>query len=227
MKYYRVNKKNKKKLKRTKMRNRRLVKKYPWIMPRYVWTGKKLENYDYSFTEWELPTGWHKAFGQMYLEELGAAVEEAGLKNEFTIYQIKDKYGRLEVYPSGASEKIYNIIDKYEHISENVCIGCGKPNVPMINESWMSPWCYDCYRKNWRRSESYASKYKKIDPSSEDEIRLAYDKASSKDHQIATSYTIRVYSSKVANRDIVYDISDTVAKINERWNKRKKNGRMH
>lgn len=63
MKYIKVNKKNKRKLKRIKIKNRHLVKKYPWILPRNVWTGKVPDDYDYSYTEWELPTGWHKAFG--------------------------------------------------------------------------------------------------------------------------------------------------------------------
>ena len=223
MKYYRVNKKNKRKLKREKIRNRKLIKQYPWILPRNVFTGKVPDDYDYSYVVWELPNGWHKAFGQMYLEELDTAVKEAGLERDFMIYQIKEKYGALRVYTSGASDKIFNIIDKYEHISEHVCIGCGKPNVPVINEGWISPWCYDCYRKNWRRRESYTARYKEIKPSSEEEIKLAYDKASSENSEIETSYTIRRFGID-GNTDTVYDISDTVAEINERWNKRKKHG---
>lgn len=221
MKYYRINKKNKRKLKRTKIRNRHLAKKYPWIIPRN-WQDKIPKDYDYSYTWWELPTGWHKAFGQMYLEELGEAVEEAGLKNKFMIYEIKEKYGMLRVYTSGASEKIFNIIDKYEYISENVCIGCGKPNVPMINESWISPWCFDCYKKNWRSSERHISKHREIEKASDEQIKNSYDKYAG-DSQIATSYTTRRYD-KDGYKDIVYDISDTVEKIINRWNKRRRNG---
>ena len=47
----------------------------------------------------------------MYLQELGDAVEEAGLKNDFRIYEIKEKYGQLRVYVNGETDKINRIIN--------------------------------------------------------------------------------------------------------------------
>lgn len=43
--------------------------------------------------------------------------------------------------PSGS--KIYDIIDKYEELSEKTCIECGKP-AKWLSTGWISPFCDDC-----------------------------------------------------------------------------------
>ena len=214
--------------KRIKIRNKKLVKKYPWIIPRNVWTGKIPKDYDYSYTVWELPRGWHKAFGQMYLEELGAAVKEAGLENDFMIYQIKEKYGSLRVYTNGVTENIHRIIDKYEHLSEDICIGCGKPDVPMINDGWYSPWCYECFKKNWRNREKYVAERRhklgeKFFPATDEEIKQAYDECiACNDENMPNSYTVHQYINGETTTT-TYDISETAQVIRKRWRKRYKN----
>lgn len=223
MKYYRVNKKNKRKIKQTKIRNRKLIKKYPWIIPRNVWTGKIPDDYDYSYTEWELPVGWYKSFGMIYLKELGDAVEEAGLKNEFRIYQIKEKYGQLRVYANSGTDKIHRIISKYEHISENVCICCGKPDVPIITTGWISPVCFDCYENDWRKREKWNIAYDKtMIPETEEVIKKAYEEdTKGSPNVIADSYTIHRFG-KDGDTKTTYDISATVNAIRQRWNKRRR-----
>lgn len=216
MKYYRVNKKNKTRLKREKMRNRRLVKKYPWLIPRNDWTGKIPSDYDYSYIEWGWTKGWDKAFGDMFMEELGQAINEAGLKNTYRILQIKEKYGQMRLYDNGGTDKINQIIDKYSHLSENICVGCGKPDVPMINDGWYSPWCYDCFRNNWKGREEHAARYREVNAATEDEILDAYNKCTCSEPKMADSYTILTFSK---GEDIkkTYDISDTANKIRKRW----------
>lgn len=216
-------KKYKRKIKQTKIRNRKLIKKYPWIIPRNVWTGKIPDDYDYSYTEWELPVGWHKSFGMMYLKELGDAVEEAGLKNKFMIDEIKEKYGQLRVYVNNETEKIHRIISKYEHISENVCICCGKPDVPIITVGWISPECFDCYKKAWRKREKWNMAYDRtIIPETEEVIRKAYEEdTKGSPDVIADSYTVHRFS-KNGDTETTYDISDIANAIRQRWNKRRR-----
>ena len=72
------NKKQRQREKQERIRNRHLIKEYPWVMPRY-WNGR-VPKYDYTWTDWELPLGWQKAFGQMMLEELGEEIRKAGLE---------------------------------------------------------------------------------------------------------------------------------------------------
>ena len=65
-----------------------LVKKYPWLRCRNVWTGKLL---DYEFT-WldDMPMGWRKAFGMDIVKELDEALGD--YRTEYMITQIKEKY---------------------------------------------------------------------------------------------------------------------------------------
>ena len=48
------------------IRNKKLIKKYPWLIPRNRWTDKIPNDYDYSWTELDsMEDGWRKAFGEM------------------------------------------------------------------------------------------------------------------------------------------------------------------
>lgn len=86
-----LNKSQRRKLKFDRLKNKRLIKKYPWLMPTN-WLGFPVKNYDYSWIEWGWSAGWDKAFGWQYLKELGEAVKESGRK-DFRILQQKEKYG--------------------------------------------------------------------------------------------------------------------------------------
>ena len=87
-----MTRKERKRKKKEQMKNKRLIKKYYWLRPLSAWTGKPLEDYDYTFIEWGWCPGWDKAFGQMFMDELGAAIKESGQK-DYQIVQIKEKYG--------------------------------------------------------------------------------------------------------------------------------------
>lgn len=90
----RVSKKERKKKKKIRMLNKRLVKKYPWLMPRNVWTGKILDNYHYTFTEYDcLGEGWQRAFGKMMLEDIDEELRKNNHRNKYIIYEVKEKYG--------------------------------------------------------------------------------------------------------------------------------------
>lgn len=110
--------------------NRKLIKTYPFLMPYNVWSGKKIKGYNYEFT-WadDLPTGWNKAFGSLMWEDFKNALKPG---DYIHFEQIKEKYGQLRMYCS-ASQEIQDIIDAYSHLSENICIKCGKPDVHMID----------------------------------------------------------------------------------------------
>lgn len=205
----RKNKKIRTKEKQLKMKNRQLAKKYPWIAPRDWMTGRISKDYDYSYTYWELPIGWHKAFGKMYLEELAQAVKDAHAEKDFLIEEVKEKYGMLRVYVNNYSKPIDRVIDKYEYISQNVCIICGKPDVPMITNGWISPYCFDCYKKYFHHK-------------TESDAREEYNKYVRKNgDMIPNTYKV-IHFSKDGTRSETIDISDTVRKIRERWEKRVK-----
>lgn len=154
------NKKERTKIKRRRIQNKKLIKKYPWLKPYNVWTGKTWKDYRYE-TTWadDIPSGWRKAFGDMMIEE----IDEVLKKTHTTIYidQIKEKYGQLRFYFSGTAE-LHDIVEKYSMLSENICIICGKPDIPMIDTGWVCPICQECFEANQRKNH-FAHRYHYID----------------------------------------------------------------
>lgn len=90
--------------------------------------------------------GWREAFGMNFCKDLRKALIKTGgykLLFGFRILQIKEKYGRLEVYCIGYNDEINKVISKYSKLSEKTCIRCGKP-ATWISKGWISPYCDDC-----------------------------------------------------------------------------------
>ena len=90
--------------------------------------------------------GWKDAFGMNFCKDLRKALIRTGgykLLFRFRILQIKEKYGRLEVYCVGYNDEINKVISKYSKLSEKTCIRCGKP-ATWISKGWISPYCDDC-----------------------------------------------------------------------------------
>ena len=124
--------------------NKALIERFPFLMPHNRWTDKVPEDYDYHYTELDaMPDGWRIAFGEQMCQEITDALIEIDYLEKYRITQIKEKYGMLRWYDFGASRKIYDIISKYEGISQVTCICCGKP-ATQITTGWISPYCDDC-----------------------------------------------------------------------------------
>ena len=134
-----------------KQKNKELLEKYPWLYPVSEYTGKPLENYDYSFT-WmdDIPLGWNIAFGKQMVEELGALLEKYNYQDEYSICQIKEKFGGLRWYDNGfpteGYEEYKEWLDKYEELSYKTCIDCGKP-AKYFTRGWITPICEDCAKE--------------------------------------------------------------------------------
>ena len=131
------------------LHNKELVMRYPFLVPRNRWTDQIDEDYDYLWTELDnMPSGWRIAFGEQMLEELREELSKFSYLDEYRIIQIKEKFGSLRWYDGGTpiDSKIYDIISKYEQLSERICIVCGAP-ATKISLGWISPYCDDCAAK--------------------------------------------------------------------------------
>lgn len=105
-----------------------------------------------------IPTGWRKRFGiQMCKELKKALLKDGGRKylREWQIYDIKEKWGRLEIYTNGDLPRVRRVIEKYGYISQFVCVSCGDDAVKETL-GWICPYCEDCVPKN--------EKYRWINP---------------------------------------------------------------
>lgn len=206
-----LTKKERRKKKRKQAYYRKLLKKYPWLYPRHVWTGKKMKDYDYTFTELDcLPRGWVIAFGDMFLEELDAVLRKYNMVDTYLIEQVKEKYASMRWYDNGLPTEGHDVVRKYEHLSENICIACGRPDVPIVGGGWISPECYDCFRKRLKDHKPELS---------EDEIRAKYEELSEGEAKMCDSITVRRYSTD-GTGDVVYDVSETAQKIRYKWSRR-------
>lgn len=127
-------------------RNLELCSKYPILCIRSRKDGKVSDEYDYSMTELDdIPPGWRSAFGKEWVQEIQEAINELpeDIREQVYITQLKEKYGCFRQYFSHYTDKLREVIRKYEDKSERICIHCGKP-ATKISTGWISPWCDDC-----------------------------------------------------------------------------------
>ena len=130
---------------------KKLIERYPFLMPRNVWTGEVDEDYDYSYIfPLEIPDGWYKLFFQM-CDDLMPVLEETDLLNEFYFLQVKEKYNDLICYTAISNEKIDHIIEKYENMAHYVCSVCGRP-AEVETAGYVISFCNDCW-KDFHRHE--------------------------------------------------------------------------
>lgn len=100
-----------------------------------------------TFIEWDaVEKGWKKAFGNQYLKDLKKQLKKDKILYKWRITQIKEKFGTFRLYCNYGSNELYNLIDKYEKLSWETCINCGKPSTH-ISTGWISPYCEECAKK--------------------------------------------------------------------------------
>lgn len=88
----------------------------------------------------EFDEGWYGIFDQMCAEIMST--------NEPCVFQqTKEKFGGLRVYAS-CSDKVHEIIDRYEELSYKTCEICGQPAQICHRRSWYKTLCPDCMTKN-------------------------------------------------------------------------------
>ena len=124
------------------------IMQLPFIIPQYT----ELDN---------MPIGWRNAFGLQMCQEIKDALLKVGgrkLLKAYRIMDIKEKYGTLRWYDSGAPQEVYDIIHKYEELSFRTCIECGKP-AKYITQGWISPYCEDCIKHQIYKYDSIEDYY--------------------------------------------------------------------
>ena len=99
--------------------------------------------------EWaeDMPVGWYKAFGKQICDEIWDVLTKYNEQDEYTIIQVKEKFGELRWYDGNlgypARDEVDDIIDKYEIISAITCVGCGNP-ATKLSTGWILPHCDRC-----------------------------------------------------------------------------------
>ena len=148
--------------------NYKIVKSYPFLLPKNRWdraisiTGENA--YDFTRTELTImPTGWFIAFGSEIVRQLNKAMlsTRKSLPYEYTITDIKEKYGGLRWYDTGATKEMYQIIDNFEEQSKTTCVICGEKRKP-LKDDWGVPICDNVIGCPNKLEDRYKNALKKL-----------------------------------------------------------------
>ena len=107
-----------------------------------------------TYTELDaMPEGWRKAFGIQMCKEIKQELKRhKGALRKYRITQIKEKFGGLRWYDEHSTKKIFReIIPKYQKLSYQTCIDCGKP-ATCISAGYVSPYCNNCKSTDVRQN---------------------------------------------------------------------------
>lgn len=148
-----MNKKELKRRKRIIIKNKKLIKRYPWLIDEvyfynlYPKSKKKwFRKHKYDYTEYDnVSKGWKRAFGDIMLEEYREVLKKHNYLYKFHWDQVKEKYGTLRLYGNFSSKELLQLESKYDYISQHICYFCGKANVSLATKGWTLPCCEKCY----------------------------------------------------------------------------------
>jgi len=94
---------------------------------------------------------YYKDFGNGWLDlviELTEKLLQTENGEAIKVLQIKEKFGGLRYYVSGATEEQYEIIKNYEDvISYSICERCGKEGKLRSDLGWISTLCEEHYKE--------------------------------------------------------------------------------
>ena len=207
---------------REQLKNWILVNKYPFLIPnKDIMSYEVIKDYDYTWTELDaMPDGWRKAFGEMMCEEIKEELIKHNCLDEYLILDIKEKFGQLRWYDNGTPIgcNVSQIIDKYSVLSENICLICGKPDVPMTGTlpSYISPLCKSCYCTpiDYVKGDMTDAELKQF----RDDHEKDWEEWFKTDNKMLDEYSVRRWvKDKDDFETIKYDISETANKIRAKW----------
>lgn len=144
--------------------NKYLISQYPFIS---LYTPEEEPYYDRTQLDF-IPDGWKDFVLKMCQEIADYLTEKKVPLNEFCIADMKEKWGKLYIYPcwqlsedtpKEVPDHVDSIIDKYHEKSAHVCIICGMDNTPVLDIGWIVPLCEDCFYNNEDLSISKKMKY--------------------------------------------------------------------
>jgi hypothetical protein len=88
--------------------------------------------FDREYAKKCVAPGWHSLVNELF---------DLAEKENFTVAQVKEKYGTLRIYANGASEDVYKMIDDLERRSSTICEACGKSGERIIRGGWIKTRC--------------------------------------------------------------------------------------
>lgn len=99
------------------------------------------------YKDWELvvPDGWKPLFKQ-FCKDIKKKAKKLNVKN-FTLLDVKEKYGGLRVIPSPYLTDFNELVNKLEQDTYNTCYICGK-HASYYTKGYILPICHECEIRN-------------------------------------------------------------------------------
>jgi len=119
-----------------------LARKHPWMVRPNNYAGRD----PYTMFGVECGEGWYDLLDKLMTEI------ESVCPGGVCISQIKEKFGGLRFYVDGAPREVFDIIDKYEALSEKTCESCGGPG-KQTDDGWIVTLCEKCDEKRRKARE--------------------------------------------------------------------------
>lgn len=91
--------------------------------------------------------GWKPILTELFNKIQDVIDAEPDQYKEFSLIEVKEKYGTLRVYCSYYTKEITRLIDEAESKSSLICEECGKPGVLYKVCGWYSTLCNNCLTK--------------------------------------------------------------------------------
>ena len=133
-----------------------LLKKYPFLRFRNVWSGEQIyhgksQNLATNYYKYWDGSGWEELWKKKYLPRLFKEYDSWSKadKKSFVIIDTKEKFGELRIYTNHSTDLEYIA----ERISGWTCEFCGKEpredgkRVIWTTSGWITNLCEDCARK--------------------------------------------------------------------------------
>ena len=119
----------------------KLLTKYPELFVQHEWS-MQTTCICWGIECWD---GWYNLLDGLCGNIMDYCKSRGITPPQFT--QVKQKYGTLRVYINLADETIYDMVDKAENESANICEKCGSNDGVKFTEGWLTALCNNC-KKN-------------------------------------------------------------------------------
>ena len=140
------------------MTDKQLIEEFPFLecQPENDWCYGNSDDINWFHN---LPKGWEQLGLKMFSEIKDCLVKYNIPLECFIIQQLKEKWGELRLYwalkcpaKKECIKEIDDIVDKYEDVSYNTCIECGK-QAKYVTLGYILPYCENCIKPNWKIKE--------------------------------------------------------------------------
>lgn len=115
----------------------KLMDEFPFMEAQAIWSSKKL---GIPFP-CECSDGWYTIIYNICKELNELYISKNVNLDKIFIIQIKEKWGALNFYTNGLIDGGYEIVEKYERQSSNICEICGEQGELKSKGSWYRTLC--------------------------------------------------------------------------------------